>query len=178
MAAVLDATRGDGDAVGDGSRGRCAGDRGTRRASARCHARPFPEQQRLFQRHQPARRSMHRQGSRGRSPRRRRRAPPAAQGCPPPRRRDFREAPDGRQRRSPGRASLRSLTSTQCVPQRSGRARSRWAVAFCAMVASAFGTAAFLVSPLGHTPPVLRATTAARAHASAAEHATAAFFTR
>ena len=75
-------------------------------------------------------------------------------------------------------ASPRSLTSTQCVPQRSGRARSRWAVAFCAMVASAFGAAAFLVSPLGHTPPVLRATTAACAHASAAAHATAAFFTR
>ena len=49
MAAVLDATRGDGDAVDDGSRGRCARDRGTRRAPSRCHARPFPEQQRLFQ---------------------------------------------------------------------------------------------------------------------------------
>ena len=75
-------------------------------------------------------------------------------------------------------ASVASVRSTQRVPRRSAVARSRWAVAFCAMVASAFGTAAFLASPIGHAAPVLRATTAARAHASAAAHATAALFTR
>jgi hypothetical protein len=71
-----------------------------------------------------------------------------------------------------------SGTSTQRGPRRSAGARSRWAVAFCAMIASAFGTAAFLASPIGHAPQVLRATTAARAHASAAAHAMAALFTR
>jgi hypothetical protein len=80
--------------------------------------------------------------------------------------------------RSGGSAAAASPASTQRVPRRSAGARSRWAVAFCALVASAFGTAAFLASPIGQAPPVLRATTAARAHASAAAHATAALFTR
>lgn len=65
---------------------------------------------------------------------------------------------------------------TQLVSRRSGRRRSRWAIALCAVVASAFGTAAFLGSPAGRAPSVVRATTAARAHASAAAHATAALF--
>jgi hypothetical protein len=79
-------------------------------------------------------------------------------------------------------ASSASLASTQRGPRRGAGARSRWAVAFCAVVASAFGTAAFLASPIGHAPPVLRATTTARSHASAAAsaaaRATAALFTR
>ncbi|MEA2747962.1 MAG: hypothetical protein QOI41_2105 [Myxococcales bacterium] len=67
---------------------------------------------------------------------------------------------------------------TKLVSRRSGSGRSRWALAFCAMVASAFGTAAFLASPAGHAPSVVRATSAARAQMSAAAHATAALFTR
>jgi hypothetical protein len=56
--------------------------------------------------------------------------------------------------------------------------RSRWGIAVCALVASAFGTAAFLGSPAGRAPSVVRATDAAYAHASAAAHATAGLFTR
>lgn len=67
---------------------------------------------------------------------------------------------------------------TKLVSRRSGSGRSRWALAFCAMVASAFGTAAFLASPAGHAPSVVRATSAARAQMSAAADATAALFTR
>lgn len=67
---------------------------------------------------------------------------------------------------------------TQLVSRRRGSGRSRWAIALCAFVAGAFGTAAFLASPVGREPSVLRATSAARSHASAAAHATAALFTR
>jgi hypothetical protein len=67
---------------------------------------------------------------------------------------------------------------TKLVSRRSGSGRSRWALAFCAMVAGAFGTAAFLGSPAGRAPSVVRATSAARAQMSAAAHATAALFTR
>jgi hypothetical protein len=67
---------------------------------------------------------------------------------------------------------------TQSVSRRSGSGRSRWAIFLCAMVASAFGTAAFLGSPAGHAPSVVRVTTAARAQANAAAHATAALFAR
>ena len=70
------------------------------------------------------------------------------------------------------------------VPRRSRSSRSRWAVVLCALVASAFGTAAFLDSPAGqpfarrHGPAVKHATTSARAHASAAARATVALFAR
>lgn len=69
---------------------------------------------------------------------------------------------------------------TQLVSRRSrlSSPRSRWAVALCAMVASAFGTAAFLGSPAGRAPSVVRATEAARAHVSAAAHATVVLFAR
>jgi hypothetical protein len=67
---------------------------------------------------------------------------------------------------------------TQLVSRRSDSGRSRWALGFCALVASAFGTAAFLASPAGHAPSVVRATSATRAQMSAAANATAALFTR
>ena len=64
---------------------------------------------------------------------------------------------------------------------RDSRGRSRWAVALCALVAGAFGTASFLASPVGHAPSVLHATAAARgqlARLASAADATAALFTR
>jgi hypothetical protein len=69
---------------------------------------------------------------------------------------------------------------TQLVSRRStlSSPRSRWAVTLCALVASAFGTAAFLESPVGRAPSVVRATEGARAHVSAAAHATVALFAR
>lgn len=70
-------------------------------------------------------------------------------------------------------------------PARARRSsRSRWAVVLCALVATAFGAAAFLGSPAGqpfarrHAPAVRHATTSARAHASAAARATVALFAR
>ena len=69
---------------------------------------------------------------------------------------------------------------TQLVSRRSrpSAPRSRWAVALCALVATAFGTAAFLGSPAGRAPSVVRATDAARAHVGAAAHATVVLFAR
>jgi hypothetical protein len=69
---------------------------------------------------------------------------------------------------------------TQLVSRRGGSAarRSRWALGFCALLAGAFGTAAFLESPAGQAPSVVRATSAARKQMDAAASATAALFTR
>ncbi len=61
---------------------------------------------------------------------------------------------------------------------RAGHGRSRWAVALCALIAGAFGTAAFLASPVGHAPSVMHATSAARTRVKSAAHATAALFAR
>ena len=53
------------------------------------------------------------------------------------------------------------------------RTTSRLALVLCGLVAGAFASAAFLASPFGHVPAVLRATTAARSHASDAARAVA-----
>lgn len=73
------------------------------------------------------------------------------------------------------RGAVTQLASRRSRPS---SPRSRWAVALCALVASAFGTAAFLGSPVGRAPAVVRATDAARAHVGAAAHATVVLFAR
>ena len=61
------------------------------------------------------------------------------------------------------------------ISPRSARPRrtSRGAVALCALVALSFASAAFLVSPAGRMPSVVRVTSGARSHASDAAHAVA-----
>lgn len=53
------------------------------------------------------------------------------------------------------------------------RRTSRAALALCALVAVSFASAAFLASPAGRAPAVVRATSGARAYASHAVHAAA-----
>lgn len=55
------------------------------------------------------------------------------------------------------------------VPRRTSHA----ALVLCALVAVGFASAAFLASPAGKDPAVIRATTVARAYASRAAHAVA-----
>lgn len=57
---------------------------------------------------------------------------------------------------------------------RAPKRASRAPLFFCALVAVAFGGAAFLESPAGKAPSVVRVTSAVRAHASHAGHAVAA----
>ncbi len=82
------------------------------------------------------------------------------------------------------RASARATKRTKRTKRTTG---SRWAVVLCALVAAAFGTAAFLGSPAGQGfakrhgragTAVRQATSSARAHASAAAQATVALFAR
>ena len=79
-----------------------------------------------------------------------------------------------------GAQASRDVAKKRSKPSRG----SRWALVLCAMIAGAFGTAAFLGSPAGHGfalrhgPALKQATSSARAHASAAAHATVALFAR
>jgi hypothetical protein len=79
-----------------------------------------------------------------------------------------------------GKRDGRSADATHRVPRRSedGHAArgSRWAVVLCALVAGSFACAAFLASPVGQKPSVVRVRDGARAHASHAVQATGTFF--
>jgi hypothetical protein len=61
------------------------------------------------------------------------------------------------------------------ISPRSGLAprRSRGALVHCALVACSFAVAAFLASPAGHRPDVVRVTSFARVYASHAAHSVA-----
>ena len=99
----------------------------------------------------------------------------------------FAKDPTAARRTTDAKAGDELIGSRSAVTQNLSRRgtsprRSRWALALCALVAAGFGAGAFLASPAGHTPSVIRATTAARARvvdgAGAAARATAALFAR
>jgi hypothetical protein len=90
----------------------------------------------------------------------------------------------GRHRRLPGASAGDALGASleldvERISPRSASPRrtSRGALVLCALIATGFAGAAFLASPAGHTPQVVRVTSAARSHAAHAGHAVTAAVT-
>jgi hypothetical protein len=71
-----------------------------------------------------------------------------------------------------------SLSASAATRAPAGKRPSRWPMALCGFIAGAAACAAFLASPAGHRPGVVRVTHSIQTHATSAAHSTAAFFTR